>query len=56
MIIYNRNAWTKLAFSYQGTVIPAILGRVAMITSFSLLLHILKELLLPIGPIFIWTP
>ncbi len=47
MIIYNRNAWTKLAFSYKGTVIPAILGRVAMITSLSLLLHLLKELLPP---------
>lgn len=45
MIIYDRNAWFRLSTSYKGTVLPATLTRVAFITSLSLVLHILKEVL-----------
>jgi putative membrane protein len=45
MIIYDRNAWFKISTSYKGTVLPATLTRVAMITALSLVLHILKEIL-----------
>lgn len=45
MIIYNRTAWMSLAWGFRGTVLPAIIGRVAIITTLSLILHIVKEVM-----------
>jgi ion channel-forming bestrophin family protein len=37
MIEYNRNSWWKTAFSYRGTILPQVVGRVAEMTLWSVI-------------------
>jgi ion channel-forming bestrophin family protein len=38
MIEYNRNSWWGTAFSYRGTILPQVLGRVSEMTLWSILI------------------
>jgi len=43
VIDYNREAWWQTCFSWRGTVLPYILLRVGLLTTFALLLCVLDE-------------
>jgi putative membrane protein len=42
MINYDRQNWFRLIIRYRGTVLPRVLGRVAMVAMLSLVLTVLK--------------
>jgi len=43
MITYQRRNWFQVIFRYYGTVLPRVLGRVAMVAMLSLVLTLLKQ-------------
>jgi putative membrane protein len=43
MIDYDRNNWWRATFAFHGTVLPHVLGRVAVLTAFCLALNILDD-------------
>ena len=46
MIDYDRTNWWRTCFSISGTVLPAIMGRVGLLTGFSLLVFLVNDLYL----------
>jgi putative membrane protein len=46
VIDYDRSAWWRTMFSFHGTVLPAVLGRVGLLTGLSLFLCVLDEYVL----------
>lgn len=46
MIEYNRNAWWRNSFSFSGTVLPNVLGRVGLLTALTLGLCALDQFVL----------
>lgn len=46
MIDYERTSWWRTSLAFHGTVLPAVLGRVGLLTGFSLLLCFLDLLVL----------
>lgn len=46
MIDYQPTNWWRTAFALHGTVLPAVLGRVGLLTGFSLALYLLAEFVL----------
>ena len=46
MIEYSRNSWWRTTFTLHGTVLPAVLGRVGLLTGFSLALCVVNEYVL----------
>jgi ion channel-forming bestrophin family protein len=49
VIQYDRTSWWKTLFTFHGTVLPSVLGRVGLLTGFSLALSILDRYLGEIG-------
>jgi putative membrane protein len=49
MIEYNRNSWWRTAFSYRGTILPQVAGRVAEMTLWSILVVFLYYQELSLG-------
>jgi putative membrane protein len=43
VIEYERTSWWRTCLAFHGTVLPAVLGRVGLLTGFSLLLYLLNE-------------
>jgi putative membrane protein len=43
VIEYERSSWWRTCLAFHGTVLPAVLGRVGLLTGFSLLLFLLNE-------------
>ena len=46
MIAYNSDAWWKTVFSFRGTVLPQILGRVGLLTGLCLSLCLINDYVL----------
>src|SRR5437016_648398 len=46
VIEYDRHRWNRVAFSFYGTVLPRVLGRVGVLTGFTLLLCLLNDYVL----------
>ncbi|MFM7111941.1 MAG: hypothetical protein ACKO26_12415, partial [Planctomycetota bacterium] len=42
MISYERHNWTRQVFALNGTVLPRVIGRVALVAFITLVLCILK--------------
>jgi putative membrane protein len=46
VITYDRTSWWRTVFTFHGTVLPAVLGRVGLLTAFCLALCLLDNYLL----------
>jgi putative membrane protein len=43
MIDYQRNNWWRICMTFYGSVLPAVLGRVGLLTGFCLVLYLIDE-------------